>query len=694
MEETFRQSPSFLAILRGSDNVFDAINPAYEQLIGHGRNVVGKPLLEALPEVRGQGFEAYMQHVRVTGESLVLRDLPAMLERIPGAGLERRFLDVTYLPLIESDGSHVAVIAHGMDVTEQVLARRELELVNRRLQDNAMELEAQAGELQITAAHLEERTEEAERARGVAASIVEAVTDGFVAYDEHLRFTYANQRAADLWGMTVAQLIGKSPHELWPRMEQSEFIVALERVLASGKAEVKTGYSSSLRIPIELRAYPARGGGLVVFFTDLTEQRRAETAATFLAEASGLLASSADYEATLRHLAEAAVPRLGDWCAVDVIRDPDGTAWPPVIERVAVVHRDLAKVTLAQTLTTDFPQDWTSDAGTPGVIRTRQPLFVPDVTDAMLAGGARNAEHLSRLRALEIRSIIIVPLIARSRVLGTLTLVMAESDRRYSEADLALATDLGQRAGVAVDNARLLRDADAANTVKTEFLRTVSHELRQPLNAMRGYIDLWRLGLRGEVSPSMQEDLDRLSRNQEHLQVLIEDLLSFTRLEAGKLEVECVPVRVAATFDTIDAMMRPQMQERKVAFSYDACDTTLEVIGDEARIVQILVNLLTNAMRATPAGGRVTLACVADAEAVTVTVSDTGVGMPEDKLESIFSAFTQLGRSLNAPKEGAGLGLAISRGLAEAMGGSLTVESVVGEGSTFSLRLQRQSCPA
>lgn len=249
-------------------------------------------------------------------------------------------------------------------------------------------------------------------------------------------------------------------------------------------------------------------------------------------------------------------------------------------------------------------------------------------------------------------------------------------------------------ASAPVDNARLLRDADAANTVKTEFLRTVSHELRQPLNAMRGYIDLWRLGLRGEVSPSMQEDLDRLSRNQEHLQVLIEDLLSFTRLEAGKLEVECVPVRVAATFDTIDAMMRPQMQERKVAFSYDACDTTLEVIGDEARIVQILVNLLTNAMRATPAGGRVTLACVADAEAVTVTVSDTGVGMPEDKLESIFSAFTQLGRSLNAPKEGAGLGLAISRGLAEAMGGSLTVESVVGEGSTFSLRVQRQSCPA
>src|SRR5206468_924285 len=123
-------------------------------------------------------------------------------------------------------------------------------------------------------------------------------------------------------------------------------------------------------------------------------------------------------------------------------------------------------------LTTRFPQDWSREVGTPGVLRARKPMFVPEVTDDMLARGAQSTEHFEALRALHFRSIIIVPLVARERVLGAMTLVMAESDRRFTEADLRLAVDLGQRAGVAVDNARLLRDADEANAAKTEFLRT------------------------------------------------------------------------------------------------------------------------------------------------------------------------------------------------------------------------------
>ncbi|MDB4914236.1 MAG: ATP-binding region ATPase domain protein [Gemmatimonadetes bacterium] len=710
LEAAFRQSPSFLAILRGPENVFDAINPAYEQIIGHGRDVIGKPLFEAIPETRGQGFDVFLGQVRETGEPLVFRDLPVMLERTAGTALEERFLDITYLPLIEADGSHPAVIAHGTDVTEQVRARRdaeallaeseaarqaaeeaqvELELVNQQLQDNTLELEAQTEELQVSAAHLEERTEEAEAARRTISAIVEAVTDGFVAYDENLRYTYANARAGEMWGLAPAVLLGKTPHELWPGMDESKFVVMLRRVLETGKAEVLEGYSSSLRVPIELRAYPSRSGGLVVFFTDVTERRRAEAAATFLADLSGLLASSADYQTTLSNLAHAAVPRLGDWCAVDVLAEPDSDTWPPKIERVAVVHQDPAKVSLAQTLTTDFPQDWSRDTGTPGVIRTRQPLFIADVPDAMLTAGAQNKEHEARLRELNIHSIIIVPLVARERVLGTVTLVMSESERRFTDADLRLAVDLGLRAGVALDNARLLRDAEEANAAKTEFLRTVSHELRQPLNAMRGYVDLWRLGLRGDMTETMLEDIERISRNQEHLSVLIEDLLSFTRLDAGQLDIERNPVSVAAIFGALEAMMRPQMTTREVEFSYQACAEDLYALGDEDRIVQVLVNLLTNAMRATPAGGHVTLACVSDAASVVITVTDTGVGIPGDKVETIFTAFTQLGRSLNAPKEGAGLGLAISRGLAEAMGGTLTVSSVLGAGSTFSLTLVR-----
>lgn len=293
------------------------------------------------------------------------------------------------------------------------------------------------------------------------------------------------------------------------------------------------------------------------------------------------------------------------------------------------------------------------------------------------------------IRQLDIGSIIIVPLLARDRVLGTITLVMAESGRRFTDADLALAVDLGQRAGVALDNARLLRDANAANVAKTEFLRTVSHELRQPLNAIQGYLSLWKLGLRGALPAALQEDMERLSRNQEHLTVLIEDLLSFTRLEAGQLSVERAPVSVADTMASLEAMMRPQMQAHRIEFVCEPCDSSLAALGDRHRILQICVNLLTNAMRATPPHGRVTLACVPEDCSLAITVADTGSGIPAEQLESIFSPFTQLGRALNAPREGAGLGLAISRGLAEAMGGTLEVTSALGEGSTFSLRLPR-----
>ena len=565
----------------------------------------------------------------------------------------------------------------------------EMELANQQLQDNTVELEAQTEELQATAAQLEERTEDAESARRTLGSLVEAVTDGFVALDAALRFTYVNRQAAEMWQRPVASLIGKTPVELWPAMEHSMMLGTLQRVVATGKSEVVDGMSSSLGRPIELRAYPSSGGGLVAFFTDLTERRRAEEAASFLAEASRVLASSSDYQVTLSNLAAAAVPRLGDWCAVDVIIEPDEKAWPPLMERVAVVHEDARKLALARTLTTSFPQDWSRDTGTPGVIRTGQPMFIPAVTDAMLAAGAQGADHLALLRDLDFRSIIIVPMVARDRVLGTMTLVMGESGRRFTQADLALATDLGQRAGVALDNARLLRDADNANAVKTEFLRTISHELRQPLNAMRGYLGLWTEGLRGELSTAMRDDVTRMSKNQEHLAALIEDLLSFTRLEAGQLEVDREPVSIAPVFTGLEAMVRPEMDSRSIQFSPVPCPPDIAAVGDRARIIQVCLNLLTNAMRATPPGGTVRIQCTADEHKVTIDVIDTGRGIAGDKLESIFAPFVQVDRALNAPKEGAGLGLAISRSLAQAMGGALTVTSTVGAGSTFSLTLDR-----
>ena len=534
------------------------------------------------------------------------------------------------------------------------------------------------------------RAYEAEsRSRQHTATIVESIADGFVALDQECRFTYVNGRAAEMWQRPASGLLGLTLRDAFPEHTSSPIMKFLETVIADPRVTSIEDYSPTMRRWIELRAYPTGDGGVVAYFQDVTARRRSQDATEFLAEASRLLTSSSNYNETLSNLAHAAVPRLGDWCAVDVLEDPTSTAWPPALRRVAVVHQSPEKISLGLQMMREYPTDWSQATGMAQVIREGKPMFIPVMTDEMIQGGARDERHLEMMRALQFKSVMIVPIIARGRVLGDLTLCMTESDRRFTEADLALAEDLARRAGVAIDNARLLRDAETANATKTEFLRTISHELRQPLNATVSFLQLWELGLRGPLSEQQRDDLARIQRNQRHLMSLIEDLLSFTRLEAGRLEVERTPVVMDDALQSLEAMIAPQMSAKGVEFRYEPCDQSMVALGDRDRIVQICLNLLTNALRATPRGGRVQMECLSGADHISVIIADTGVGIPLDKLDSVFSPFTQLGRALNQPKEGAGLGLAISRGLAEAMGGTLSATSAVGIGSTFVLQLPK-----
>ena len=531
-----------------------------------------------------------------------------------------------------------------------------------------------------------------QKARQQSALIVESVTDGFVALDAELRYTYVNARAAEMWRRAPQSLLGRTPLDVFADVPGIQHSLALEAIREAHRARhpvtVET-YAPTLGCWIELRAYPSVDGGIVAFFQDITERRRAQDAASFLADASRLLASSTNYAETLTNLAHAAVPRLGDWCAVDILRDPASSAWPPALDRVAVVHQDPDKIALAAEFTKEFPTDWSEQTGLPEVLRNGKPMYVPVVTDAMLVAGAKNAKHLEMLRTLQFHSVMIVPLLARGRVLGAVTLCMTESGRHYDESDLALAEDLARRAGAAVDAARLLRDAELANLAKTEFLRTISHELRQPINATIAFLQLWEMGVRGSLEPQLRDDLARVQRNQRHLLSLIEDLLSFTRLDAGKLTVERAPVHMSDVLASLDSIMGPQMETAGIGFDVIACSAEMIVMGDSSRLVQIGVNLLTNALRATARGGHVRIECAEDEQSTSIIVTDTGMGIPPDRLEYIFSPFTQLNRALNTPKDGVGLGLAISRGLAEAMGGTLTATSVLGVGSTFVLRLPR-----
>lgn len=231
--------------------------------------------------------------------------------------------------------------------------------------------------------------------------------------------------------------------------------------------------------------------------------------------------------------------------------------------------------------------------------------------------------------------------------------------------------------------------AETANAAKSSFLAAMSHELRTPLNAIAGYVQLIQMGLRGPVTPEQQADLHRIKRSHTYLLSLIEDVLNFAKLDAHQMEFHARDVTVEEIMRDVETLLAPQLKASGIDYQYEECDPGLAVRADPDKTQQILVNLLTNAVKFTKTPGKVTVSCSFDDESVQIRVSDTGIGIKEGDIERVFEPFVQLGRGLSQPGEGVGLGLTISRDFARRMGGDLTVKSVPGEGSEFTMSLPR-----
>jgi signal transduction histidine kinase len=471
------------------------------------------------------------------------------------------------------------------------------------------------------------------------------------------------------------------------------------------------------------------------------QEASAESKLAFLAESSRRLASSLDYEATLGSVAALALPFLGSWCIVDLV-EPDGS-----MRRVAIVHPDPDMQPLAARLVASWPPARDDPLGAPLAVRTRAIQVIPFVDDRMLVSVARDEENLRTLRALGIGSVIVVPLIARDQVLGALTLVSAKSGHQYGPGDIELAEDLGTRCAMAIDNARLHRDARSAgalaaqmnqrlviasireqelaeraqelgdearklaaeardaNLAKSQFLSTMSHEIRTPLNAIIGFTDLFDLELAGPLTPVQSHYLARIRASSAHLLKLIEDVLDLAKVEAGRMDVRDESASAADAISAAVGLVEPQAGAAGIIIDYREGHTD-GYRGDEDRVRQILVNLLANAVKFTERGGRVTVTCgttnhpAADARVsgegpwVFIRVADTGIGITPQMQDSVFVAFVQTEQGLTRRRDGTGLGLTISRELARRMGGDLTLESAEGEGSCFTLWLRSASSDA
>ena len=242
-----------------------------------------------------------------------------------------------------------------------------------------------------------------------------------------------------------------------------------------------------------------------------------------------------------------------------------------------------------------------------------------------------------------------------------------------------------------VADARRVAEMEAANRTKAEFLTAVSHELRTPLNAIGGYAELLALELPGQLNEKQRQYITRIRSGQQLLLSLVNDLLNYARVEAGHLDYDLGPVQMEQLIDELVAMIQPQADAKRIALETSECNGDMLAWADAPRVQQILLNLLTNGIKFTPEGGRIRVSCVDTQELIEISVADTGPGIPAEDQKSIFEPFVQLGRSLTTSHDGVGLGLAISRELARAMVGDLTVASEQGAGATFTLTLPRRA---
>jgi signal transduction histidine kinase len=401
----------------------------------------------------------------------------------------------------------------------------------------------------------------------------------------------------------------------------------------------------------------------------------------FLAEVSSLLDASLDYDVTFQKLARLVVPALADYCLIDEAEPGGG------LRRIARAHVDPEKEKILYTNTYHPPLSDEADLSRHPVlrvIRTGLPLLVPEFTREMVEVIAHDDDHRTRLGVLDLRSYIIAPLAARGRVLGAITLAASDSGRRYRATDVALAEEVARRAALAIDNARMYRLAQEAIRAREAVLAVVSHDLRNPLaSILLNSTMLLDMAPGGVLEPWMEDNLRQIVGSVEQTNRLITDLLDVARMEeSGGIPLDRTPVDARTLVAAAVRMLQPVAAARGIEL-VDATRGELPVLADPDRVVQVLSNLLGNAVKFTDSGGRVRVTANTYAGEQWFEVSDTGVGIPLDDQPYVFDRFRQVGRD----RRGVGLGLPIARGIVEAHGGRIWLDSAPGAGTTVRFTL-------
>jgi PAS domain S-box-containing protein len=666
-------------------------NPAYLAITGATREqLIGRGIFDVFPHDPADAANAPARLLRDSLETVlrtrrqdVLAHIPYRVARVPGGEPEERVWSATHTPILDDEGEVELILQHTQDVTAVADVSQAATVLDR------------ASRVQLELGRLEARVD------NLRAMFDQA--PGFVAFlegPEH-RFALTN-RAYDrmIGGRSV---LGRTVREALPDVVGQGYIELLDRVFASGEPYVGRSMKLELVHPVsgardatylDFLYQPVLGAdgttrGIVIQGHDVTEQQRALQRQQFMTRASEHASVAVDdLDEALRKIAESAVQGFADWAFIDLYEGETS-------RRIAHAHSDAAAKDLAVGLL-QYPS--------PNRLPSTHPLhdlpsgaqLVAELTDAMIDGIARSPEHARLLRAASFRSVLSVPLWQGDRLFGMIA--FSSTTRAFTEEDRAMMVELGRIAAIAIDHARLSKEraallaseqearerAEGANTAKDEFLAMLGHELRNPLAPILTAVQLLRL--RGETSSAREQAI--IERQANHLVRLLDDLLDVSRIARGKIELRKETLEIAVAAAKAVEIASPLLDHKGHQLAIEIPTRGLRVFGDEARLSQVIANLLTNAARYTTPGGLVRLSATREKSEIVIRVRDNGIGIAAEMLPKIFELFVQAPQAPDRAEGGLGLGLTLVRRLVELHGGTVTATSGgLGQGTELMVRL-------
>jgi PAS domain S-box-containing protein len=666
LESLLAHAPAEMAYLRGPSLIYEFVNDRYRAR-HPGREFLGRPLIEALPTWRDGPLLEAMLEVYRSGAPYRDQEHPLWVETPNGP--ERRWFDLAFLPVRGSDDAVEGVLSFAADVTEQVSARSQSDALAGERMALANELEGERRRLEVG----EERFR----------SIVETHADIVWVADWNGRMRHPVPAWCALTGQKPEEMLGMG----WVDAIHPDDLDHTSQVW-SDAVEQKRRFETEFRIrkasggwaKVASRGIPLlQGDGRIREWVgttiDVTTRHREEEALRILSGGAAELSNTLDYQATLRAVGEMAIPTFADICIVDLMDDSGQLRRVEVAGRV---EEDILEGFRRLLPRTD------PDSPVMEALRTRRSVLRERLPAAVKLEIASQTEHLRIFERISPTSLVCAPLSARGRTLGVISFLTVRSGRRFDRLDLGLVEELARRAALAMDNAVLYQRAEDASRAKDEFLATVSHELRTPLASILGWTRLLRRG--GLAQEKQSRALETLERNARAQTRLVEDLLDVSRIVSGKTRLNVETADLARIVESAVESIRPGADSRGIQLQASIQPCTLS--GDPERLQQVLWNLLSNAVKFTPRGGRVSVSMEVRERTATVTVSDTGQGIPQSFLPHVFERFRQADATATRVHGGLGLGLAIVRHLVELHGGTVTASSLgEGRGATFALRL-------